>query len=92
MELIYKVNKNLEFKGIETMNEGELQIFVNNNPLTYIDLDNFGYDYEKDLLESFVNIIDYIIYELFQQNCLGDKIINFDDFTVIGLRMIKENY
>ena len=55
-----KMNKNLIFTGVPTMNAGEIQIFVNNKPLIYIDLDNFGYDYEKSLEKLFKEISNII--------------------------------
>lgn len=53
MDLKFKMNKNLIFKGIQTMNYGEYEIFVNDKPLCYIDLDNFGFDYKSSLKRKF---------------------------------------
>ena len=83
-----KINKNLSFKGIETMNYGELEIFVNDKPLCYVDLDNFGFDYESSLSKKFKEICDLICYDLFN----GDELGYMNYCKEYGLREIKENY
>lgn len=88
MDLKYKINKNLIFKGIQTMNYGEYEVLVNDKPLCYIDLDNFGFDYKSSLKRKFQEICELICYDLF----------NGDDYNIIpvsnelGLREIKEWY
>lgn len=87
-ELKCKLNKNLIFKGIQTMNYGEYQIIVNDKPLCYIDLDNFGFDYKSSISKKFKSIIDLIIYDLYS----GDELNLMENFEELGLREIKENY
>lgn len=88
MDLKCKVNKNLIFRGVPTMNDGEIQIFVNDKPLCYIDLDNFGFDYKSSISKKFKSIIDLIIYDLYS----GDELNLMESFEELGLREIKENY
>jgi len=84
-----KMNKNLIFTGVQTMNAGEIQIFVNKKFLMYADLDNFGYDYESPFENKFKEICDIICYDLFT----GDEMFNIIEYADEGaLREIKENY
>ena len=84
----YRINKNLIFKGIETMNDGELEIYVNDKPLGYVDLDSFGFDYTSSLTKKFKEICDLIIFDLYN----GDELGFMDYCREPGLREIKENY
>ena len=84
-----KMNKNLIFTGVQTMNAGEIQIFVNNKPLLYVDLDNFGFDYSSPFEEKFKDICDIICWDLFN----GDELYNLNEYAPENaLREIKENY
>lgn len=88
-ELKCKLNKNLIFRGVPTMNDGEIQIFVNNRHLCYVDLDNFGFCYDETNNSKFKDICDLICYDLFH----GSELYDFNEFAnEMGLREIKENY
>lgn len=88
MDLKYKMNKNLIFKAIQTMNFGEYEILVNDKPLCYIDLDNFGFDYKSSLKRKFKAICELICYDLFS----GDEYNIIPVSNELGLREIKEWY
>ena len=70
------------------MNYGEYEIFINDKPLCYIDLDNFDFDYKSSLKRKFKDICELICYYLFN----GDKYNIITVFNQLGLREIKEWY
>ncbi len=88
MDLKYKMNKNLIFKGIQTMNYGEYEILVNDKPLCYIDLENFDFDFTKSPKKKFKEICELICYDLFN----GDEYNIMKVSDELGLREIKEWY
>ena len=88
MDLKFKMNDNLIFKGIQTMIYGEYKIFVNDKPLCYINLDNFAFEYKSSLKRQFKDICELICYYLFNE----DKYNIITVFNELGLREIKEWY
>lgn len=87
--MTYYVNENLKFCGEPTSELTNYLITVNDKILCYVDLEDIGFNFESNLIDTFKNICELICYELFH---------NDENFEVMnkcfegGLREIKENY